>query len=125
MSDEGFTVNGIDVEAEVDRLLDEEVEQRRAALREEVAAKARHKAAMAHLDYVNRPRPEIEDPPSPEEQARLDAVAEASRAERDAKLAANDERWRREQAERDRALSEARAKPRQPPKLDSEGFEIR
>jgi hypothetical protein len=112
------------IEREIDERLEAELQAKRAAMRQEIASRMRHEEFKRKMDWINRPRPDLESPPTPEEQARLDEQADRSRAERDAKLAANDERWREQEAERERALNEFRAKPPAPRKFDEHGFPV-
>jgi len=109
-----------ELNAEVDRLLTEELAKRRTALRLEIIYRERAKAAKAHLDWVNRRRPE-DDPPTPAEEAARDAQLEKSRAAMREKLAANDARF----AAEEQARLKVPQRPGTLPGTGAEGFEVK
>ena len=84
----------------------------------------RREAFRKRMDHINRRRPEIDDPPSPEVQAVLDAQNAASRKADQERRAANEKRW----AEQEKARLEAERKlPRMrvPGNVNDEGFAIK
>jgi uncharacterized protein (DUF885 family) len=106
-----------ELEREVDALLEAETKRRRAALREELAAKERHRAAMAHLDKFNAHHV-IEDPPTPEEVAQRHRWGDEALARDQEKVDANERRFAAEEAERMKSLNRL---PRM--RTGPEGFE--
>ena len=89
------------IEAEVDRLMEEEVEKRRAALRLEVIGRMQREAFERKMAWINRPRPDLDL--TPEQIAERHRLADESLARQAAKLAANDARF----AEGEKARVEA------------------
>jgi hypothetical protein len=108
------------VEAEVDRLLAEEVAKRRAALRLEVIDRMRREQFQARMARINGPHPS-DFPPSAAEQARLDEINAASRKADAEKRAAAEARW----AEQEKARAGRERLPRSLPGTGSEAFTIK
>jgi hypothetical protein len=88
-----------EIEREVEAMLDDELANRRRALREELAARERRKAFNAHMDKINAPHP-VELPPTPEEQAELDRWNAESRQRDAERRAAAEKRWAEDEARR-------------------------
>jgi hypothetical protein len=94
-----------EIEAEVDALLGDELAKRKQVLREEIAARERHRVTMAHYDRINAHHV-IEDPPSPEEMAQRRKWAAEALARDAAKIEANEERWREDETRREATLKQ-------------------
>jgi acetylornithine deacetylase/succinyl-diaminopimelate desuccinylase-like protein len=69
-----------ELEAEVDRRLDEEMARKRQAIRLEVAEMVRREEFRKRMDKINARGPEW-DAPSPSQQAAMDAAMDARRRE--------------------------------------------
>src|SRR5262252_2622714 len=81
-----------ELELQVDAAMAAEVEKRRAALREEIASKARHEAAIAHNRKCNAPHPS-ELPPSAEEQAERNRLADEDLERQRQRIESNNQRF--------------------------------
>jgi hypothetical protein len=89
-----------EIDAQVDRELAAEEARRRATLREEIASKQRREQAAAHYDHINRRDHPAGLPPSPEEQAVMDAQLVASRKADAERREANERRFAAEEHKR-------------------------
>jgi hypothetical protein len=101
-------------------MLEAEVARRRAESGAEIVRRERVKRDMEHLDRVNRRHP-VEDAPSPEEIAQRHRWADEALRRDAERIAANEERWQREEAERAAAAGRG-------PRMQhsgSEGFTIK
>jgi hypothetical protein len=115
-----------EIEREIDALLEGEMAKRRADLRMEIIMRERRKAFNAHMDHINRPRPDLERARTPQEQAWFDGVADESQRRNRERIEKNEERYQREEKQRAEALRARTAKPL--PSMQtggSEGLEIR
>jgi len=114
-----------ELDALVDKALADEVAKRKRDLRQEIVDRERRKAFNAHMDHINRPRPDLEVV-SPEEQALRNKWAAESLAAQDEKIRRNEERFAKDEAQRAQALKARMARPL--PRMQtggSEGLEIR
>jgi hypothetical protein len=94
-------IDEAELNARVEAEMKAETDRKRAALREEIAAKERHKAAMAHLDEIERQGRERDArqaawDTSPER----DVILEKSREAMRTKAAKADEEFQRAEAAR-------------------------
>jgi len=89
------------IEREIDKRMEAEVAAKRQAMRQEIRDRMNREAFEKHMAHINRRRPEIEDPPSAEEQAARDAQCEASRKAMVERNQVNAERYAREEAARE------------------------
>jgi hypothetical protein len=111
------------IEREVDRLVAEEEARKRAELRMQVIDRLRCEAFEKRMAWINRPRPDLDSPPTPEEVAARHRLGDESLARMNEKLRKNDERFA--------AQEEARLKAGRPsgPRIQTtpgdEGFRIR
>jgi hypothetical protein len=108
------------VEAELEAQIDRELEIEKQKKRAEIAYRLRREAASREYDRINQRHP-VQNPPSAAEIAERHRLGDEA-LKRDAEsLAANDARWRREEAER--AAAAKRGPRMQIP--GSEGFRVK
>jgi hypothetical protein len=115
-------ISEAELDKQADAILEAEVARRRAALKEEIAAKLRRDAERAHHAKINAHHP-IEDPPTPEEIAERHRLADEGLARDDERIRKNNERFAREEAERTKRETAGNRLPRM--QSGPEGFRVK